>query len=196
MYVSSSRLAKWCWHLLWRMVELSHDGYLPGAGGQRAALMPAVLPVLSSAGSSALQRCCCQATRRQVGWEFRQKCQSFSWQRLSLAVCVHVVSEAGPEMVANFEGNPVRRCLSWLSCIFLNGWNCGEKYFLDFFFPRFIFLPCLSLWCTYCIGSGCFEQDALSCCAGRDELAILTLSGPEWAESSPSTVNKSSKFSC
>lgn len=24
-------------------------------------------PVLSSAGSSALQRCCCQATRRQVG---------------------------------------------------------------------------------------------------------------------------------
>lgn len=46
---------------------------------------------------------------------------------------MHVVSEAGPEMVANFEGNPVRRCLS---CIFLNGWNCGEKYFLDFFFSR------------------------------------------------------------
>lgn len=157
MYVSSSRLAKWCWHLLWRMVELSHDGYLPGAGGQRAALMPAVLPVLSSAGSSALQRCCCQATRRQVGWEFRQKCQSFSWQRLSLAVCVHVVSEAGPEMVANFEGNPVRRCLS---CIFLNGWNCGEKYFLDFFSQIYFSpLPFVMVPTVYWIGlfwTGCF----------------------------------------
>lgn len=44
------------------MVELSHAWYLPGAGGQRAALMPAVL--LSSAAQALLH--CKDAAARQL----------------------------------------------------------------------------------------------------------------------------------
>jgi len=106
------------WHLLQLVLEFSCDGaYLQSKGGQLAARTLAMLLVISSAGSSALQKYRCQATRRRVGREIQAEVSVSLWWRLNLAVLIHVVSETGSEKVINFEASPVRWCVLGVLCL-------------------------------------------------------------------------------
>lgn len=157
-------------------------------GGQLAAIMLAMLLVISSAGSSALQRYCCQATRRRVGREFSQRCQSFLGRGWILqSIHVRVVSETGPEKVTNWsqpcEMMPV------LAVLCLLRWNCKVKNLINV--SRMISLPCFPVVSVVC-PSGLFWTVCFVLNCGE---RWVSSSDTNWSESSHRSVNKVRKFS-